>query len=111
MCYQMFMQNSEIGNVFQNPSPTSHMPKFGRDLLLQDIELLKLVGRHGVVIQSLRQKPVDCVTFGNGECYDLFMFYILDSSFLLPTIKHEETRARTPTRPPNGIEAGKLTTD
>ena len=38
-------------------------------------------------------------------------FSFLTPAFLLPTIKNEETRARTPTRTPNGIEAGKLTTD
>ena len=76
----MLMRNSEIGNVFWNPSPTSNTPKFCGDLLLQDIVLLKLVGRH-VVILSFGQKPVDCVKLGNGECDHLFMFFIFDSSF------------------------------
>lgn len=62
----------------------------GRDYLLQEIVLLKLVGRHIVVILSFGQKPVDCVTLGNGECDHLFMFFIFDSSCRQSNIEKRE---------------------
>ena len=39
------------------------------------------------------------------------MLVIFASSFLLATIRPEETRAKQPPAPPNGIVAGRPTTD
>ena len=56
-------------------------------------------------------KPVDCVSFCDGECHNLLVFFIFKSSFLLAIIRPEEAAANAPRTPLSGIVARRPTTE
>ena len=61
-----------------------------------------------IALDKLRQSTVSRFAIASVtiSCNNLRFFFIFESSFLLAIIRPEETRAKQPPAPPNGIVAG-----